>query len=149
MKIIYRLTFLSQSFCHKKFFIMKLFVMKFSPMRIFFIKFFVSKRFFVMNFFCMKIKIFFISSKNHLEIFENLLEIFFLHHIQGRHGRHKSFILISVLKNDTVLKNQNQWRFLQWKGRFGLGQITRHPVRFQTTMLCSYLTMRSFTYSVT
>ena len=35
------------------------------------------------------------------------------------------------------MKNQNQWRFLQWKVRFGLGQITGLPVRFGSEPQCS------------
>ena len=51
-------------------------------------------------------------------------------------GAIRAFFLFQM-KMYTVLKNQNRWRFLQWKGRFGLGQITGHPGRFGSEPQCS------------
>ena len=53
-------------------------------------------------------------------------------------GAIRAFFLFQM-KMYTVLKNRNRWRFLQWKGRFGLGQITGQPGRFGSEPQCSGL----------
>ena len=51
-------------------------------------------------------------------------------------GAIETFFLFQM-KKYTVLQNRNQWQFLQWKGRFGLGQITGHLGRFGSDPQCS------------
>ena len=111
--------------------------MKFCPMKFFFSKFFLLK-IFCHEFFFMKIEIFFYLSKNHLKTIQKSSRTFqkLFSLSKGAMGAIRAFFLFQM-KMYTVLKNRNRWRFLQWKGRFGLGQITGLPVRFGSNPQCS------------